>query len=424
MIEAALIGAGRRGMFAYASYALKRPNEIKFVAVAEPDDERRALFAKQHGIPEDMQFSSWDELFQRPQLCEALLICTQDQQHYEPTLKALEKGYHILLEKPMSTTPWEAIRMAEEAERLEGILTVCHVSRYDMYYQTLKQVLDSGAIGNIMTIQWTENVGYWHHAHSFVRGNWRNSKLSSPMILQKCCHDMDVLQWLLNSECTHVSSFGKLSYFKEENAPAGSTARCTDGCAVEHECPFSAIKLYHNEQTSGFPTVVSLEPTLEARMKGLKEGPYGRCVYRCDNDVVDHQVVNLNFANDVTVAFTMTAFTTENTRTFKIMGTAGEIRGHHEKNEIEIKRFNGKCEVVKPPRVEGGHSGADYLIMRDFVKQVHDGDIQGKSSAQESARSHMIAFAAEHARITGTTVDMKEYIHKVKNRIDLAPVPG
>ncbi|WP_284285378.1 Gfo/Idh/MocA family protein [Alicyclobacillus fastidiosus] len=204
-----------------------------------------------------------------------------------------------------------------------------------------------------MSVQWAKNVGYWHHAHSFVRGNWRNSQLSSPMLLQKCCHDMDMLQWLIGGKCESVSSFGRLSHFRSENAPEGSTERCTDGCRVEHECPYSAIKLYLNERDEWPSKVVSLEPTLEARMNALRNGPYGRCVYRCDNDVVDHQVVNLLFDNEVTVNFTMTAFTHQISRSFKIMGTTGELRGHSLKNDIEIQHFSGEYEKIRPQQVQG-----------------------------------------------------------------------
>ncbi|WP_308638359.1 Gfo/Idh/MocA family protein [Paenibacillus silvisoli] len=414
MIQAALIGAGARGMLSYAQYALNRPGEIEFVAVAEPNEERRALFAKLHRIPAERQFASWEELLAQPQLCEAMLICTQDREHFEPTMQALQKGYHILLEKPMSPEPLESLRMAEEAERLGLTLTVCHTMRYSTYFRTLKEVVDSRKIGDLVTIQWTENVGYWHHAHSFVRGNWRNADLSSSMLLQKSCHDMDMLQWLVGSECVQVSSFGDLSYFNARNAPEGSTERCTDGCKVEHECPYSALKWYYNEKDDWPQNVVSLEPKLETRLKALKEGPYGRCVYRCDNNVVDHQVVNLKFANEVTVAFTMSSLTMDNTRTFKLMGTKGEIRGNAEKNEIEIRTFSGKREVIEPERIEGGHSGADTLIMRDFVDQLKKKDRIGRTSGMVSARSHLIVFAAEQSRLTGSTVTMKDFISGLK----------
>lgn len=416
MIKVALVGAGSRGMDAYASYALKNPHEIKFIAVSEPNEERRKKFSQYHEVDKEMQFSSWESLLEEPKLCEAILICTQDRQHFEPTMKALQKGYKILLEKPMSPYPLETLRMAEEAERLGSTMMICHGMRYSTYYSTLKTLIDNEKIGRVMSVQWNENVGYWHHAHSFVRGNWRNSNESSPMILQKSCHDMDMLQWLINGECIKVSSFGNLTYFKEENAPEGSTDRCIDGCRVEHDCPFSAIKMYLNEIDEWPQNVVSAEPTLEARMKALREGPYGRCVYRCDNNVVDHQVVNLLFDNDVTVTFTMSAFTNEVSRTFKIMGTTGEIRGDHLKNEIEIKHFSGKREKVIPERVEGGHDGADTLIMRDFVKLVEDNESnKEKTSGMRSAKSHLIAFAAEKSRLSGRNITLKDYLKELKH---------
>lgn len=419
MIEAALIGAGSRGMNVFAAYGLNNPREIKFIAVAEPNYERREKLARDHNISAEMQFSSWEELLDQPKLCEALVIATQDRMHYMPTMKALEKGYKILLEKPMSPNPLETLKMAEQAGKYGSLLSVCHSMRYSTYYRDLKELMDKEVIGKVASIQWNENVGILHQSHSFVRGNWRNSDETSPMILQKSCHDMDMLQWLVNAECVQVSSFGNLSYFKEENAPVGSTARCTDGCLVERECIFSAIKLYLNEDDEWPANVVTLEPKYEERLKAIQEGPYGRCVYRSDNNVVDHQVVNLQFDNEITVAFTMSAFTNETSRTFKIMGSKGEIRGNHYTNEIEVKYFTGKVERIYPEVVEGGHSGADTLIMEDFVKQIRSNNNESTTSAMVSAKSHLIAFAAEESRITGKVISMNEYIKELKNKPSL-----
>lgn len=412
MIRLALIGAGQRGMHAYAPYALDRPDRARFVAVAEPDPDRREAFAERHGIPPERRFASWEALLAEPKLADGLLICTQDVEHYEPTMKALEAGYHILLEKPMSPDPVQALAMAEEAERRQRLLMVCHVMRYAPFFALLKELLDGGAAGRIVSVQWNENVAYWHQAHSFVRGHWRNSGLSSPMILAKCCHDMDMLQWLIDDECVKVSSFGSLSYFREENAPAGSTARCTDGCAVEPTCEYSALKWYYNDSDSWPARVVSATPTPEARLKALREGPYGRCVWRCDNDVVDHQVVNLEFRGGATVAFTMAAFTKECDRTFKIMGTKAELRGHSEKGEIEVIPFDGGPKRTYTPeqRAEGGHGGGDRLIMQHFAELLEAGAVTGgRTSGVVSANSHLIAFAAEKSRVEERIVRMDEY---------------
>ncbi|MCC2684298.1 MAG: oxidoreductase family protein [Paenibacillaceae bacterium] len=415
MIKAAVIGAGNRG-FAYGAYALKYPQDIQIVAVASRGEERRKRFAELHGIPENLQFASWEELLAQPRLCEALLICTMDRDHYGPAMQALKKGYHLLLEKPMAADPLETMQIAEEAERQGRIVSVCHGGRYSHFNRELKRIVDSKAIGSVMTIQWTENVGADHYVTSFVRGNWRNSDESSSMILQKSCHDMDMLQWLIGAKCMEVSSYGKLTYFTEENAPQGSTDRCTDGCAVEQDCPFSAIRIYYHSKQGGWYDAVSADPTLAARIEAIRTGPYGRCVYRCDNNVVDHQVVNMLFDNDVTVSFTMSAFTSKETRTFKVMGTLGEIRGNRYTNEMEINYFNGKREVIRPePAIlGGGHGGSDFQLMKDFVAQVRTGDLKGMTSASESIQGHMIAFAAEHSRLTGSNVKMEEFMQSLK----------
>lgn len=421
MIKAALIGAGNRGMNAYGDYALKRPHDIQIVAVAEPDEKRRLHFAGLHGIPEERQFAGWREMLDHPKLCEALLICSQDRMHYEPAMQALRQGYHILLEKPMSPDPKEALRMAVEADRRQQILMVCHVSRYSPFFIAVKEIIESGSIGDIAAVQWTENVGYWHHAHSFVRGNWRNTAETSPMLLQKCCHDMDLLQWLIGTDCEEVSSYGSLSHFTADQAPEGSTLRCTDGCKVEHECLYSAIKWYYNDKDDFPQNVVALDRNKEARMQAILSGPYGRCVYHCDNDVVDHQMVGMKFGGNVTVAFTMSAFSKDVCRNFKIMGTKAELNASTMANEIEIRRFNGRSETIHPELVEGvkGGHGGDEKIMMEFIRRVQGNDNSNiRTSAMVSASSHLIVFAAEHSRLTRENVTMSEYVKQLQNEIE------
>ncbi len=415
MIKMAVLGAGSRGMHAFGPYALSKPHEVQFTAVAEPNEEKRLKLARDHGIPPERQFTTWEELLAQPKLADTLLIATPDNCHYEPTLLGLERGYHILLEKPMSPDPLESIRMAEAAEAAGKLLMICHTMRYVNYFETVKGLIESGRIGDLVTIQWNENVGWYHQAHSFVRGNWRNAAESSPMILAKCCHDMDMIQWLVDAPVRKVSSFGGLKYFHAGNAPEGSTLRCTDGCAVEHSCPYSAIKWYYNTKPGWPQNVVTVEPTLEARKKALEEGPYGRCVFHCDNDVVDHQVVNMEFEGGVTVAFTMAAFTNEDHRSFKILGTKGEIRGHSERNDLTVELFAGNKEVIAHPLEEGGHGGGDYGVMREFLRMVHAGEISNaRTSPAISAQSHLLAFAAEKSRLSGETVDMAAYVRELK----------
>lgn len=418
-VQTALIGAGGRGIGTFGAFALRNPHEIQFTAVAEPDDERRAKFAKIHNIPLDRQFISWEDLLTRPKLCEALVIATMDRQHYAPTMAALDAGYDILLEKPMSNDPQECLRMAQKANAGHRLLMICHVLRYTPFFAAIKQIIDEGKLGDIVSVQHNENVGYYHQAHSFTRGNWRNSQLSSPMILAKCCHDMDILAWLIGKRCLKVSSFGSLHLFKPENAPIGAPARCTDGCPVERQCPYSAIRIYIDEHSSwgDFITPI-MDPTEESRWTALREGPFGRCVYFCDNDVVDHQVVNMEFEDDITVAFTMCGFTADISRSLKIMGTKGELRAHMEANEIEVRDFVTLNRHVIRPVIGLGHGGGDDYLLHSFARLVRSLDPVDRShsltSAAISVQSHLMAFAAERSRLEKRVIDLEEFERQQK----------
>lgn len=418
MVNAVLIGAGQRGYEVYGECALEHPSDLRFIAVAEPDEARRKRFAQAHKIPEELCFDSWEKILEQPKLADAAFICTQDRMHTEPTLKALEKGYHVLLEKPMSPVAGECIAMGKYAEKYNRIFSICHVLRYSEFFSAIKEVVDSGKIGEIINIKHAENVGFWHQAHSFVRGNWRNSDETSPMILQKCCHDMDIILWLMNQSCTKVSSFGSLEYFKPENAPAGATERCIDACPAKDTCPFNAEKFYLGENTHWPVSVISEDMSLEARRKALENGPYGRCVYQCDNNVVDHQVTALEFQGGATATLTMCAFTPDCTRFIEVMGTKGYLRAEMKKfgelarhNEIVVEDFlTGKKEII-PVSDFGlmtGHEGADVLLTMGFVKQVAEHDSEGKTSASRSVESHLMSLAAEKSRLENRQISMEE----------------
>jgi len=411
-VTAVLVGAGLRGMDSYAPYALKNPDEIKFVAVAEPNPVRRKKFSMLHAIPPEFCYSNWEDLFNQPRLADAALICTQDRLHYEPAIKALENGYHLLLEKPMAVDPLECIKIGEAARKYRRILSICYVLRYTAFFSTLKKMILEGQIGSLISIQHNENVGFWHQAHSFVRGSWRNSDESSPMILQKSSHDMDILLWLTECSPVRISSFGSLSHFKSDNAPKDAPERCTDGCPEEKNCPYYAPKIYLTENTDWPTSAISSDSSYESRLMALKTGPYGRCVYRCDNNVVDHQVVVIEFEQGLTAAFTMCAFTNEISRTIKLMGTKGQIRGTMEKNEIEVINFaTGQKKVIKPKRNSSGHSGGDEGLMKDFVKLIRDNRVeQGIKQGEIAVMSHIMAMAAEKSRLEKKVIEIGDYI--------------
>ncbi|MGO1527595.1 MAG: Gfo/Idh/MocA family protein, partial [Senegalia sp. (in: firmicutes)] len=292
------------------------------------------------------------------------------------------------------------------------VFLIAHVLRYTPFFSKIKEIIDSGKIGKLMTISHNENIGYFHFAHSFVRGNWRNSDLSSPLILQKSCHDMDILLWLVGESCKKISSFGHLSYFKEENHPEGAGQRCID-CKVEATCPYSAKKLYYKNIGNWPTTVISDIQTEEAVTRALEEGPYGRCVYLCDNNVCDNQSTIMEFENEVTATFNLSAFTNKVHRTIKIMGSKGEIRADDSKNEIEVELFESNERIIYNPKVlVGGHGGGDTGIMNDFIASILSEDGNGLTSASKSVQSHIMAFAAEESRLVNKNIDIKEFMQR------------
>ncbi|MCH6267259.1 Gfo/Idh/MocA family protein [Neobacillus citreus] len=419
-MTALLIGAGDRGARAYAPYAAAYPNELKIVGVAEPWAERRAKVQEAHLILTENCYESWEEALQKDQpIAEIAIICTLDRDHFKVTMRALELGYHVLLEKPMSPDPLECILMEQQAKKYNRQLTICHVLRYTDFWSTIKKVIANGDIGEVVSLQLNENVEVMHMSHSFVRGNWNNKEKSSPMILQKSCHDMDIISFVMGKECKRISSYGSLMHFKEENAPAGAPLRCLDGCPAEHECPFHAGRYYLGEG-KGWAKKFTEDHTNEGIIKALNETPYGKCVYRSDNNVVDHQVVNMEFADGATATFSMCGFTREQTRIVQIMGTKGEIRGNMEENKISIFDFLTKQEtVIHFDRPIGGHGGGDQGIMRTFLREIQFGNNEGGvSSAAASVRSHLMAFAAEESRLhEGQSINIDNYYQSLQETI-------
>ncbi len=422
-VTAVLIGAGSRGT-EYAAYGLQHPGELKIVAVAEPVKERRERIAEQYDIPADMCFDHYKDLLKKGKLADCAMICTQDNMHFEPAMTAMDLGYDVLLEKPMSPSLDECIKMAKKAEDTGVLLSLCYVLRFTEIFQKIKQLIDDGEIGRLVAIQHNENVGFWHQAHSFVRGNWRNSEESCPMILAKSCHDMDILYYLVGAAPVSVASFGSLNYFNEESAPEGSADRCIEDCKYRENCPYDATKLYLGENT-GWPTdVITVDTSMEGRKKALREGPYGKCVHRCDNDVVDNQVSLITFENGVNVAFTMCAFTKCISRTIKLMGTHGEIDAKLDDTPtIKLYKFQNAA-FIKPDQENHpfcvdvpvnvnndihGHGGGDFAMMREFIKTVRNKDKEILSSSRNAVYSHIMAFAAEKARLENRVVNISEY---------------
>jgi len=410
-IDAVMVGAGNRGHFAYGTYALRHPDQVRFVAVAEPDEGRRLRFAAAHAIPAERQYSSWKELAQRPRLAPAVVNATMDGDHYASGLAFLEAGYHLLLEKPMATTPEHCVELVRVAERHERVLQIGHALRYAPFFEAVYDIVRSGQLGDIVSVDWRENLVYWHYAHSFVRGRWANSGRAAPMILAKCCHDLDLLIWILGRRCQRISSFGSMTHFHPDRVSADVPERCTDGCPLAEECPYYAPRLYLDPVVGDFAlSAVSLDRSPESIRHALETGPYGRCVYRCDNDVVDHQVVVMDFDGGLTVSLTMQGSSHLEGRTLRIDGLRATLLGNQARNELLIADHrSGETEILRPAQGIGGHDGGDEGVMRAYLEGVRQGASHTLTSGWESLESHLMAFAAEQARTTGEVVRMAEY---------------
>lgn len=410
-ITCILIGAGGRGMNVYADYALSHLDEIEFVAVAEPNEKRRKLFQELHNIGDEYAFDSWEKLLEKNRICDAVFICTQDRMHYEPTIKAIQKGYHIILEKPMSPFLDECIHIGEMAKKSDKMLAICHVLRYTQFFMEIKTLLETREIGDLVSLQLNEDVAFWHYAHSYVRGPWRNSETSGPMILTKSCHDMDILMWLADSEADTISSVGANLHFNSSNAPRNAPEYCLDGCEHSEICLYYAPKTYLENREKYNYWQDLIDPDEEMRKEKLKTSQYGKCVYHSDNNVVDHQTVQILFKNGVMALFQMSAFTKDCTRTIKINGTKGEICGDIQENLISINYFGEKqSRQIELSASRNFHSGGDEGLMEDVIKTLQNGESKSKSSGEHSLHSHLMAFCAEVARVSGKTLKMDDFI--------------
>lgn len=400
-VTAILIGAGHRGNI-YSDYALINPGELKIIAVAEAKPDRQKKLQLKHKIHDDYCFTNWKELLEKVKFADAVIIATPDNLHIQPCLAALDAGYDVLLEKPIAPTAAECRLLLDKAVASGRIVGVCHVLRYTPYFRELKEIIDAGLIGNIISIQHMEPIEQIHMSHSYVRGKWKSSKNATPIVVAKSCHDTDIIRWLVNSPVHDVHCFGNLSWFTTANAPDGSTERCTDGCKVENSCPYSALQIYLRDKKRLY--VFDL-PEQKSKWddfitEKLKTTDYGRCVYKMDNDQPDHLTVNMLFENGVTAAFSMEAHVSYEGRRTRIMGSKGDIVGDME--TFVMTDFKTRKQTSWKLVTEA-HGGGDHELMKDWVQAIAQQDKSLLTSSIEvSIESHLMAFAAEKSRLNRT----------------------
>ena len=403
-VSVVAIGAGNRTN-KYLEYVKQHPDKVKLVGVVELNEIRRKHVAERFGLDENQCFADYRDFFRHPFDADAVMVCTPENMHFEPTMQAIGRGYHVLLEKPIAQTLEECMLIAEAARKHDVLVSVCHVLRYHPYFMKIKELIDSGELGHIISINHRTSVGVDRTAHGFVRGIWRKEAVSNPMLMSKCCHDIDFLLWLTKTPCRKLTSFGSLRWFKEKNAPEGSADRCLD-CEVENRCPFSAIDLYRvrRDWIANFdvPEGKTIDEVIEDQ---LRHGLYGRCVYRCDNDVVDHQIVSMEMESEVTVNFSMDIFTLKDNRETHISLTEGEIDG--DETRLRVRRFRGAEETIydfSDLAHQPFHAGADLAIMADFIEAIQQDRKDVVTSIDHSVESHRICFEAERSRKEKRTI--------------------
>lgn len=412
-LKVIVLGAGQRGQI-YTNVMAKMPEKFRVVGVAEPVQMNRDYIRDKHNIVAENCFTSWKEILDKPKFADVAIIGTQDKMHYAPAMKALELGYDLLLEKPVAPTAKECMEIWQQAQKYGRKIMVCHVLRYTSFYSKVKELLDADVIGKVITMTHTEGVGNLHQSHSFVRGHWGNEEKSAPMLLAKSCHDLDLMQWLMGRNCSSIQSFGGLKYFCRENAPEGAPERCIDGCPHADTCYYNAVKLYYDDKKNGWfrgAATGMVHPTDEDVLNALKNTQYGQCVFKCDNDVVDHQVVNMEFEDGCTVSFTMSAFN-HGGRKSNLMGTKGEMFLDFEADEIKVYHFDTRQFEIINTRTGAvsGHGGGDdgiVLALYDYLTGVKTaGEV---SEIGISCRNHLLVFAAEQARAQGSVVDTAQF---------------
>ena len=392
-VSAIILGYGIRGR-AYAAYAKTHPEDFKIAGLADPV----AAFPEDRDYP---VWKKWEDALESGVKADAVIISLPDRLHYASCTKALEKGYHVLLEKPIGCTWGECLGIKKAQIDAKRLVLTGYVLRYAPFYQRLREVIASGCIGELTSVHHLAAISYGKASHAYCRGNWSVEAKGTGMLVNKCTHDFDLIEWWTKGKkIKKISSFGSLFHWRPENKPEGAADRCMD-CPVEvrKRCAFDAYKIYYDRTDLRYHFA---DESDEAILKMIETSPYGRCVYACGNDSVDHQTVLMEYDGGLTIILEMESYSQQRTRITHFYGTRGEIIADERK--IEILPFLGESTTIIPQQ-NGHHGGGDREIMTEFVRMVRTASPDRYTAILEAAlESHRIAFLAEESRYTGKTI--------------------
>jgi predicted dehydrogenase len=408
-LRIAVIGAGVRGTSLARKLSFSEFS-TKIVAVAEPNWDRRTTFAREYALPENAQFPSWQAFTDSSMMCDAVIIATMDNQHTGPAVACLQRGWHILIEKPLADT-FAGCQLIESTQReTDLVVSVCHTLRYMDAFRRIKQIIDDGVLGQLIHIEHMEAIDHIRFTHNYVRGRWSKEENNTFLLLHKCCHDVDFLAWLIDDECSRVSSFGSLTYFTPSNAPEGSGKRCLQNCRLTDSCPYSALRIYIDADLTDWLQDLGNVDTREDRLKAIKHGPFGVCVWQADNNVVDHQVVSMEFLNGTTATCTLSGYSAIHERRTRIQGTKAELLFSEATDTITIRKFSeSEPEYIQVQRLDSYHP-EDQEIVDNWLSVIFDPLSKRMTvDAKEALRTLAMVFAAELSRKENRTVEMEEF---------------
>lgn len=412
-LRIAVIGAGVRGT-SLARQLTSSEFPTKVVAVAEPDEVRRNAFARDYALPDNAQFTSWQAFADSSTMCDAVIIATMDNQHTAPAVACLRRGCHLLIEKPLADTFENCLIIEKTQCETNLVVSVCHTLRYMDAFRRIKQIVEDGVLGKLIHIEHMEAIGHIRFTHNYVRGRWSKENNNTFLLLHKCCHDVDFVTWLVDEECARVSSFGSLTYFTPSNAPEGSGKRCLQNCRLYESCPYSALRIYVDADLTGRLQDLGKVNTREDRLEAIRHGPFGDCVWQAGNDVVDHQVVSMEFAGGTTATCTLSGYSANHGRLSRIQGTKAELLFDEAADTITIRKFSESGpEHIQVQRLDTYHP-EDKEIVDNWLAAIFDPLSKRMTvDANEALRSLAVVFAAELSRKEKRTVEMEEFLSKI-----------